>query len=112
MKILKIPNYGFCFGVKRSIDIARRVISESKLPVYTYGPLIHNPQVIKQLEIEGIVPIASFNRIKPGKLILRSHGVTPEVIKEANSRGFEVIDATCPFVKRAQNYAKALYKQG
>lgn len=113
MRILKIPNYGFCFGVKRSIDIAHKVITESKkLPVYTYGPLIHNPQVIKQLEMEGIVPITSFKRIKPGKLIIRSHGVTPEVIKSARSRGFEVIDATCPFVKRAQNYAGELYKQG
>jgi small subunit ribosomal protein S1 len=114
MRILKIPNSGFCFGVKRSIDIAHRVISDPARagPVYTYGPLIHNPQVVKQLEKEGIVPITSFKGKKPGKLIIRSHGVTPEVIKEAETKKFDVIDATCPFVKRAQNYAKELYKQG
>ncbi|MCK4352650.1 4-hydroxy-3-methylbut-2-enyl diphosphate reductase [candidate division WOR-3 bacterium] len=108
MKVFEIPNSGFCFGVKRSIDIANKTLTESKLPVYSYGPVIHNPQVVKQLETLGLCPIKSLSKVKIGKLIIRSHGAPDSVIDEALKLGFKIIDATCPFVKKAQNYAKAL----
>ncbi|MDI6840342.1 MAG: 4-hydroxy-3-methylbut-2-enyl diphosphate reductase [bacterium] len=112
MKVLHAPSSGFCFGVRRSIDIANQTIKEAKVPVYTYGPIIHNPQVVKQLESYGIHPIKSFDNVPPGKLIIRSHGVSIEVIRTAVRLGFDVVDATCPFVKHAQDYAKALCDKG
>ncbi len=112
MKVYQTPDKDFCFGVKRSVDIAIKTVKKSKVPVYTYGPIIHNPQVVKQLAEQGITPIESFDGIKPGKLILRSHGVPSSVIEEAKRLKFSVIDAVCPFVKRAQDYAKKLYKEG
>ncbi|MBI4722161.1 MAG: 4-hydroxy-3-methylbut-2-enyl diphosphate reductase [Candidatus Stahlbacteria bacterium] len=112
MKILHTPEHGFCFGVRRSIDIANRVIKEAGVPVYTYGPIIHNPQVIDRLKASGVIPIESLDAVGAGKLIIRSHGVPLSVITEASERGFSVIDATCPFVKRAQEYAKKLLTEG
>ena len=111
MKVFQTPDKGFCFGVKRSIDIAFKTIKTAKVPVYTYGPIIHNPQVVKQLAEQGITPIESLEGVKPGKLILRSHGAPPSAVKEAEKLGFSVVDAVCPFVRRAQNYAKKLYKE-
>ena len=112
MKVFQTPDRGFCFGVKRSIDIALKTVKKAKEPVYTYGPIIHNPQVVKQLAEQGITPIESLDGIKPGKLILRSHGAPSSVIEKANKLKFSVVDAVCPFVKRTQNYAKKLYKEG
>lgn len=112
MKVLQIPNIGFCFGVKRAIDIATQTVKGSKVPVYTYGPIIHNPQVVQQLEISGVHPIKSLDGIQPGKLIIRSHGVPIEVMAKAVRLGFDIIDATCPFVKHAQDYARSLCDEG
>lgn len=112
MKVLLIPNHGFCFGVKRSIDMAYHTIKGSKKSVYTWGPIIHNPQVVAKLEDVGVKPLDVLKKKKPGKLIIRSHGVSPKSISKAEELGFEIIDATCPFVQRAQNYAKRLCNEG
>lgn len=112
MKVIETPEHGFCFGVKRSIDLANKVVQEAESPVYTYGPIIHNPQVVEELRKQGVIPIDSFDGIPVGKLIIRSHGVSISVIEEAEKLGFSVIDATCPFVKRAQEYAKKLRSEG
>ncbi|MDD2890550.1 MAG: 4-hydroxy-3-methylbut-2-enyl diphosphate reductase [bacterium] len=112
MRIFLIPNYGFCFGVKRSIDIAYHTIKNNKTPAYTWGHIIHNPQVVAQLEKTGVSALDSLKGIEPGKLIIRSHGVSPEFIPKAQKMGFEIIDATCPFVQKAQEYAKRLCNEG
>jgi small subunit ribosomal protein S1 len=111
-KILLAEKAGFCFGVKRAMAIAEQTARAStSKPVYTFGPLIHNPQAVSYLESIGIHPVDSLDDITPGKLIVRSHGLPPQLIISAKKRGFEIIDATCPFVRRAQDLAKTLLKE-
>lgn len=111
-EVILAEKAGFCFGVKRAIAIAEETArSSTSKPVYTFGPLIHNPQAVSHLESIGIHPVGSLDDITPGKLIVRSHGLPPQLIISAKEKGFEIIDATCPFVRRAQDLAKTLLKQ-
>lgn len=107
-KVVLAKNSGFCFGVKRAIELALK----TKEKVYTLGPLIHNPQVIAQLEQEGIVAIDSMDDIKKGKIIIRAHGIPRSVITRAKKKELVVIDATCPFVQNVQQIAESLSKDG
>jgi len=113
MDIFVAKTAGFCFGVKRATDMAFKLAAEKRKGVYTLGPIIHNPQVVNKLRQEGIVPIDDF---KTGKdiraVIIRTHGVPLQTSKEIASFGCEIIDATCPFVKKAQYYAKLLKEEG
>jgi len=112
MKILVVKNAGFCFGVKRAINLAFEAAKKSGKKVYTLGPLIHNPQVVEELKREGVQPIQNIKKIKSGTLIIRSHGAHPRIIQQAKKKGLKIIDATCPFVRRAQENARALHKEG
>jgi 4-hydroxy-3-methylbut-2-enyl diphosphate reductase len=103
---------GFCFGVKRAIEMAADTVRSKEGPIFTLGPLIHNPQVVASLEKMGIKVINDLEDIKKGTLIIRSHGVSPELIDKARQRGLDIVDATCPFVRRAQNLARELSEQG
>lgn len=108
-EIILVDKAGFCFGVKRAMAIAEETAKNSpRLPSYTFGPLIHNPQAVSYLESIGVHQINSLNEVKPGKLIIRSHGVPPQIIIDAEKKGFEIVDATCPIVRRTQNFAKTL----
>jgi 4-hydroxy-3-methylbut-2-enyl diphosphate reductase len=113
MKILLAKTAGFCFGVRRAVNIAFRASGKKRKGVYTLGPIIHNPQVVEQLKEKGIIPI---NDIKGKKdiraLIIRTHGIPRNLSEEISSMGCEIIDATCPFVKKAQYYAKLLSEEG
>lgn len=112
MQVTLAPNSGFCFGVKRAINIAYKTMENSNTSIYTYGPIIHNPQVVDDLKKKGVTPITLSEDINPGKLIIRSHGAPPSTFAKAKRLGLEIIDATCPFVKRAQQYAKLLQNNG
>ncbi|MBO8127952.1 MAG: bifunctional 4-hydroxy-3-methylbut-2-enyl diphosphate reductase/30S ribosomal protein S1 [Peptococcaceae bacterium] len=112
MEIKLATKAGFCFGVRRAIDLALKTAQESKGPIYSLGPLIHNPQVVNFLATQGITPIDDFSDITEGTLIIRSHGVQPQLIDAAKNKGLQIIDATCPFVKRAQRLACDLTAQG
>ncbi|GHT39631.1 4-hydroxy-3-methylbut-2-enyl diphosphate reductase [Endomicrobiia bacterium] len=107
-KIKIAKNSGFCFGVRRAIDLVEKATRE-KPRVYTLGPIIHNPQEVKRLEKQGIKILKDSKRIKEGSIILRTHGIPFELHRklEAN-KTINIIDATCPFVKRAQNIVKQL----
>ncbi len=107
-KVVLAKNSGFCFGVKRAIELALK----TKEKVYTLGPLIHNPQVIAQLEQEGIVAVDSIDDIEKGKIIIRAHGIPRSVITRAKKKELLVIDATCPFVQNVQQIAESLDKEG
>ncbi len=110
MKVYLAEHAGFCFGVKRAIDLATKLVGQEK--VYTLGPLIHNPQVIEDLEKNGIRCIEDLTEILEGKIIIRAHGVPPQTIQKAKQKGLGVIDATCPYVKKVHNITKKLQKQG
>jgi len=112
MEVFLAENSGFCFGVKRAIKIAFQTAREGLGPVFTYGSLIHNPQVVAELEKKGVRPIDSLGEIEEGTVIIRSHGVPPKIISEAKSRSITVVDATCPFVRKAQELASSLQSEG
>ncbi len=113
MEIVTIKTAGFCFGVKRAITIAFRIAREKRQGVFTLGPIIHNPQVVEQLREKGIVPIHTIKgRDDIRALIIRTHGIPLSVTRELEQRGCEIIDATCPYVKKAQYYAKLLSEEG
>lgn len=107
-----VKDAGFCFGVKRAIRLASSAVSKDKYGVYTLGPLIHNPQVVEALKQKGVEVAGKLDEIRKGTVIIRSHGVHPEVLARIKKRGLKIIDATCPFVRRAQNMAKLLHHQG
>ncbi|MEW6183663.1 MAG: bifunctional 4-hydroxy-3-methylbut-2-enyl diphosphate reductase/30S ribosomal protein S1 [Bacillota bacterium] len=112
MEIKRASWAGFCFGVKRAIELALKARAENTGPLYTLGPLIHNPQVVGFLAGKGIQVIEELAAADKGTLIIRSHGVEPEVLAAVQELGLKVIDATCPFVARAQQLAKDLTGQG
>jgi len=105
------PNSGFCFGVRRALETAENTL-RSGGRVYSFGPLIHNPQVIERLQAAGLEPADDVSKLTGGKVIIRSHGVHPSVMSELTARGVEVIDATCPLVKKAQQSAQLLHEEG
>lgn len=112
MKIHVVKEAGFCFGVKRAIRLAFDAANSKDGKAYTLGPLIHNPQVVEDLRKKGVHVARDTGRINKGTLIIRSHGVHPQVLRRVRRKGIRVVDATCPFVKKAQRMAKLLYDEG
>ncbi len=114
MEIIIAKRAGFCFGVKRAIDITFGMATKNKEGVFTIGPLIHNPQVIEKLKREGIFPLEMDDIENSGAkaLIIRTHGIPCYLYDNISARGLKIIDATCPFVKKAQRYAKLLKENG
>ena len=104
MEIILAENHGFCYGVKRAVEMANEA-AEGKGKSYTLGPIIHNPQVVGRLESKGVSPIQEVADIDEGTMIIRSHGVGPAIYAEAE-------DATCPHVKKAQQDAKSVIEDG
>ncbi|MBI4697490.1 MAG: 4-hydroxy-3-methylbut-2-enyl diphosphate reductase [Nitrospirae bacterium] len=112
MQIMVAKRAGVCFGVKRALDITFKLAKEGKEGLYTLGPLIHNPQVIKKLIAEGVVPIEDVHNPAIRTLVVRTHGIPPSVYAEISKMSYNLVDATCPFVKKAQQYAQVLKEEG
>jgi len=103
---------GFCFGVKRAVEMVEKILKENG-QVFSCGPLIHNPQVIEELKKKGFCVVENPQEIPVGAVfIIRSHGITPELVKQIKKRKARIVDATCPFVKKAQKIARDFYSQG
>ena len=111
MEVILAEHLGFCYGVKRAIEIARQNASTDGTSS-TLGPIIHNPQMVERLKNEGVGTVSSLDEMEDGLVIIRSHGVGPKVYEKAESRGLELVDATCPHVKKAQLSAKLLSEEG
>lgn len=104
MKVKMAEKAGFCFGVKRALDMAERTAETSQ--AVSLGPLIHNQQVVKRLSERGIRVADDLREVTSDHaLIIRSHGVAPSVYQAAEEKGVRVVDATCPFVQKAQRLA-------
>ncbi len=112
MRIELAEHAGYCYGVERALKLARQAARAYPKPIYTLGPIIHNPQVVKSLEEQGIYPASNLNEIRKGTMIIRSHGVDPQIITGAEKKGIHIVDATCPFVKKAQQRASKLVREG
>lgn len=109
MEVIVADNAGFCFGVKRAIKMANEAIDQNP-SVKALGPLIHNPQVVNSFHRRGLEVVADLEEVSDddSTVIIRSHGVGPEVKDRAITRGLRVVDTTCPFVTKAQQYAAKL----
>jgi len=107
IKINIAPSAGFCFGVKRAVDLVKKTLEHNQGTVYCWGDLIHNPLIMERLKEKGLKVIDDLKNFKEGSIfVIRSHGITLEdldLIKQKTSR---IINTTCPFVKNAQNQAK------
>ncbi|MBT9538070.1 MAG: 4-hydroxy-3-methylbut-2-enyl diphosphate reductase [Thermodesulfovibrionales bacterium] len=112
MKIIAAKTAGFCFGVKRAVDMAFKTAKKKQKGIFTLGPIIHNPQVIEKLKQEGILPIEDITTPGIKDIIIRTHGIPLHIMNRISDAGFNIIDATCPFVKKAQHYAKLLREEG
>ena len=102
MKVVLAKSAGFCFGVKRAVEaVYEQVCTEEK--IYTFGPIIHNEEVVRDLEEKGVEVIhdeRELESLSEGTVIIRSHGVPRRIYEMIEERGLKVVDATCPFVKK------------
>lgn len=112
MRVIAAKGSGFCFGVKRALELVEKALGEGKGPFYILGPLIHNPQVVERLSRRGLKVIDNLKGTKGGVFIIRSHGLPSATIELAKRRGLKIINATCPYVKRAQERARELETKG
>jgi len=112
VEIIVAENAGFCFGVKRALELVARAADDRSRAVHTLGALIHNPQEIARLEGRGVRQAKSLDEVDAGAIVLSAHGVDPGVERAARGRGLAVIDATCPFVKRAHAHIERLAREG
>lgn len=103
---------GVCYGVERALGMAEKAAGEARKPVNTLGPLIHNPLVVNDLERIGVGTASNVSEVEEGTLIIRAHGVVPSVVEDARVRGLDVLDATCPYVKKVHNAAERLVREG
>jgi small subunit ribosomal protein S1 len=103
---------GFCFGVKRALDIVQDVLKDGQGPVCTLGPLIHNPRVVGELGAQGVQVIDDPDAMESGIMVIRSHGATRDEVERATLKGLKVVDATCPCLKQAQKRAHELCSEG
>ena len=111
LKIKKAPGIGFCMGVRRAINILERVARE-RGGVETLGAVVHNQQVLRRLADIGVTVVTGVADIQGSLVVISSHGVGPQVEEEIQARHIEIIDTTCPFVKRAQVAARRLAESG
>ena len=112
MKLHIAKTAGFCFGVKRAMEMALKAAKKNSEKLYTLGPLIHNPQAVDHLKSLGIKVRNRVEKISRGTVIFRSHGVSLGELKRAKEKSLHIIDATCPIVKKAQFFANYLHRQG
>jgi 4-hydroxy-3-methylbut-2-enyl diphosphate reductase len=113
MHILLAKTAGFCFGVKRAVDMAYRLAGQDH--VYTYGPIIHNESVVDDLTAKGISVVHSLEEaatLNGGTMIIRSHGISKYEMEKLQEAGFEIVDATCPFVSKIHRIVEDYSRQG
>lgn len=103
MKVKLAKTAGFCMGVRRAMEMVLAEAKKSREPIYTYGPLIHNKQVMALLDSKGIEAKEDFRHLKVGTLVIRAHGIPPEERSLLRASGLRVVDATCPRVAKVQS---------
>jgi 4-hydroxy-3-methylbut-2-enyl diphosphate reductase len=108
-KVVLAKNVGFCFGVERAVNAAQKHASEG---ICSLGPVIHNRAVVEELEKKGLKTVQNIDEITSSKVLIRSHGEGKAVYDELKNRGIEIIDATCPYVKKIHNIVHKFYSQG
>ncbi len=112
MRIIMAKTAGFCMGVRRAVDIVLDASNSTDIPICTYGPLIHNPQVLEMLKSKDIPSIDNIPEKGTGIVIIRAHGVPPQDKNSLKKAGFSIIDATCPRVIRVQTILRKHREKG
>ncbi len=115
MEVILAKTAGFCFGVQRAVDSVNKEIENTDSPLYTYGPIIHNQEVIRNFESKGVKVINEnddLGAVPNGRIIIRSHGISRAEHEKLLNNGFEVIDATCPFVLKIHKYVDKYSNDG
>ena len=115
MEVMLAKSAGFCFGVKRAVEQVYEQVEKGGKKIYTYGPIIHNEEVVKDLEKKGVRVIGTKEELKQlseGIVIIRSHGVEKEIYAIIEEKGLVCVDATCPFVKRIHKIVEKESKEG
>ncbi len=110
MEIIVAKNSGLCYGVRRALDIASETRQKKAGKVFTLGDLIHNPQVIADLERQKIHSINDLDGLNEATVIIRSHGASPDIYRLLTQKNIEIVDATCPIVKKIQKLVEKLAK--
>ena len=106
---------GFCFGVKRAVEKVYEQVNQEKKEIYTYGPIIHNEEVVADLESKGVKVLESreeLEKLERGTVIIRSHGVGRAIYRLIEEKGLELVDATCPYVRKIHRIVKEKSEQG
>ena len=106
---------GFCFGVTRAVNMVYEAIGKENVPIYTYGPIIHNDEVVKDMEKNGVTVINDLDELsshEKGVMIIRSHGISKAEYDRIKNCGFEVLNATCPFVSKIHRYVEDYSSKG
>ncbi len=111
MEIILAKSAGFCFGVKRATSMAFDAAGQHER-ICSHGPIIHSPQMVEKLQEQGVDVVSDIDDISNGAVIIRSHGVTADELHQILDKDLDIIDATCPFVKKAQDHAKLLSEAG
>jgi (E)-4-hydroxy-3-methyl-but-2-enyl pyrophosphate reductase len=112
MKVVLAGTAGFCIGVKRALELVLKAITQNQGKIYTYGPLIHNPQVLELLRERGITVLRPGEEVPPGLVVIRAHGIPPHERQELEAAGGRIIDATCPRVAKVQAIIRRWARQG
>jgi len=111
MEIIVAQNIGFCFGVERAYNLSLQALKESQDECQMLGNLVHNEKVISDLKEKGLEFVSSVDEVEKGTVIIRAHGVADKVLEELKEKEVEIVDATCPLVKKAQFFAKELLNE-
>ncbi len=112
MRVVLASTAGFCIGVKRALEMVLKAIDQNRGKIYTYGPLIHNPQVLDLLRERGITVLRPGERVPPGLVVIRAHGIPPQEKHELEAAAANIIDATCPRVAKVQAIIRRWALQG
>lgn len=116
MEVIRAKTAGFCFGVERAVNTVYEQIEQyASEPIFTYGPIIHNEEVIKDLQRKGVNVLRSeeeLDQLQRGVVIIRSHGVEKRIYEKLNKKGITIVDATCPFVKKIHNIVQKESAEG
>ena len=116
MEVIRAKTAGFCFGVERAVNTVYEQIEQyTSEPIFTYGPIIHNEEVIKDLQRKGVNVLRSekeLDQLERGVVIIRSHGVEKRIYEKLNKKGITIVDATCPFVKKIHNIVQKESAEG
>jgi 4-hydroxy-3-methylbut-2-enyl diphosphate reductase len=111
MRVIKATELGFCMGVRRAVEMMEGAADELG-PITSLGSTVHNPQVVDKLRRRGVEVIGTLDAIDARPVAITAHGVGPQVLRELEARGADIVDTTCPIVTRAQQWAKKLTDEG